>query len=757
MSIISACNPTKYLADDEYLHVKNNVKVEQDESEYVESVNKNEVKSFIRPKENSKFLGTRFPQWLYYKSVSDGDTSAFERVMLKSFAKQPSLLDTSLVISSEEKIKNYLFNHGYFNSEVNSTIEVKDKKSTATYTLYPKYQHVYDSANYVYSDSIINLDEIASMANVEDYIKRGENYDIDDFQSLRTELVNKATQNGFYKFNRSAVYVVPDTLASNGKVNIEVFIDNPKDSLYNKKFYFRNIYTQFGRGTQDKYSEPKTFDEKLFSFGRYSKVKPKVLNRFILMEKDSLYRKEKHLNTINKFVNLPIVGYANVEFQEVEENDTLYLDAFITANTRPRLSLTFEPTVSEFQGPAVGADLGFQHRNLFHGAEHFEFTIGGGFESAQTQNEQTKIFGTSYIEGEPKITFPRLLGLDKIVNNIYNKTYDQTTTLGGRFGWQDRRGLYQIIETSLQQSWDWKSSPHNRHTFSVIDWTFFQSQNISDYYQSILDKYPSNRYSLEDRVILSTKYNYAYSNRLKRPNKDFFTLNTSAESTGNLVYTLFGSNRDTLKIANNPVARFVRGDVDFAYNFKVTPTSNFITRLYGGVAYPIGEIQSIPAVKQFYSGGSNSMRAWRARSLGPGDFDYRGDDDYRGDALVDQRGDIKLEANAEYRFPLTKLFGQNLEGALFTDAGNIWTFYEPDEDEGGRPGAVFTKNFYDQIAIGSGGGFRLKIQNFFTIRTDVAFKIHDPSLPVDERWVKGPFESNNMNITLGIGYPFFDY
>ena len=750
-----SCNPTKFLSEGEYLHTKNKVEVEQEEEEFVEPVNKDEVRSIIRPRPNSKFLGTRLPQWLYFSAIDNNDTNAIERVMLNSFAKPPNLLDSSLINESEEKIKNYLFGKGYFDSNVESTIEVRNKKSTATFHLDPGYQHIYGEYGFDDLDSVKNSRDIVESVELSEYITTGQNYDVQDFQNIRTAIVNNALERGYYKFGKSSVYIEPDTLNNDGRVDISVVLENTTDSTFNQPFYVRNIYMKTGRGSLDSYQEPVSYNGKLFSSSKTAEVNPKILDRFILLDKDSLYSRSQHLNTINKLIDLPIISYANIEFTQKRENDTLYLDALINANARSLMSVRAEPTLSEFGGPAISAELGFEHRNLFQGAEHFQFTVGGGFESAQTQDGATRVFGTSYIQTEPKITFPRLLLLDKIYPQTYENTTNQSTSVAARFGYQDRRGLYQLFETSFGQTWDWQSSVHNRHTLSLVDIALLKTANISDYYQSILDIYPSNAYNLENRFILGSRYIYTYSNKLKRPEKNYYNFKGTVESAGNLAYALFGNAEDTLSIGDVAIARYVRGIVDYQYNFRITDRSNFVTRVSGGVAYPIGAVESIPAVKQFYAGGSNSMRAWRARSLGPGTYDYRNDSTFSPDQLVDQRGDVKLEANAEYRFPFTELFGQTLEGAIFTDAGNIWSLNEPSGDDG-RDGAEFSDDFLSQIAIGSGVGLRLKIQNFLNIRADMAWKLRDPILAEDERWVEEPFTWNNSNITVGIGYPFFN-
>lgn len=749
---MTSCNPTKYLTKDEILHVKNKIKVEQKLGEYETPVTEAEVKPIVRPKENKKFIGTHMPQYIYLAAIADKDTTKFDKFKMKSFGQAPILYDSLQVKRSKTSLKNYLFNHGYFKPEVFSATSIANQKSEVTYTLKPNQQYVYSKSEFMPNDTLKNYNEIIRQFNLENYSTTGKAYNVKDFLRLRSDMEEYAQNNGFYKFNKNAVTVEPDTIGLKNKAAIYYGIKKTaKDSLLTEKFYIRNVYVKIGQGLSDQYSEPEDYNERKFSHGEFSRVKPRILDRFILFKKGDLYSKKKLQNTIKKMYDLSIVSYANIDLVEVprakEQSDSLYLDAFISATAKKPIRLSVEPTLSEFQGPALSLDFSVEHRNIFKGAENLKFLFGGGFESAQRENEKTKLFGTQFFNAETRVEFPRLLLLDKIYPKTYESTTNQKSFIKASAQYENRIGLYNIINTNVSQTWDWQSNVNNRHVLSLIDVSSFTANNISPYYQSILDRYPSNAFNFQNRLIFASSYNYSYTNQLKRPNKSFHNFKGSFETAGQLAHLLSGKVNDTLKIGNNVVARYFRFVGDYKYNVPLKNEVLWVNRINVGMALPIGKVKSVPAIKQFYAGGANSMRAWRPRSLGPGAFRREITDP---NALVDQRGDTKLELNTELRFPITKLFGQRLEGAAFTDVGNVWSLYENNE----REEAQLTSKFYEQLAVGSGAGLRLKIRNFLNVRTDAAFKIHDPYRVEGDRWVPTPIDLPNMNLSLGIGYPF---
>lgn len=745
-----SCSPKKFLNQGEYLQNENKVEINYEQNEISHPLSVQEIRSILRPRENEKMFGAHIPAYLWLKATSDRDTSSFDRFLMRSFAKEPILHDSLRVAKTREGLKAYLFNHGFFHSKISSSTDQEQFHAKTTYQLNTGRQYNYGQVKYENKDSIENFDDLVKGVDIHKFIKKGEAYNVDDFTALQKEIVQKAQNSGYYKFNRGAIFMEADTLGKHNVVDIYATIEQQKDTLFNQKFYFRNMYVKVGKGAGEKYGEAVEFNGKFYSNSERVKVRPSVIDRFILIEKGEPYSKQKHISTINKFYDLPIIKYANIEFKKQRIHDSLFLDAYVTAVTNQPEKIRFAPSIVEFDGPGISAPLSYEHRNIFGGAENFSIDIDGGLESSRSLGN--KRFGTSYWTIGTSLQLPRLLLFENLYPDTYKNTLNQQTTLSAKIGKQNRQNQFKFTETSLRLNWDWQSNDRNRHSLSLIDVSYIDSSLKPEFYEWIKD-YPTSLYNYQNRFLLGSEYTYTYSTLNKKKRKSFQVFTGKVESTGSLAYLLFGKKGEILKLGKVPVARYLKTNLDYKYNFVFGQKSSLVNRVNFGLAYPIGQEKSIPAVSQFRSGG-NGLRAWALGALGPGSFDYRqvGTTPVKS---IDLRGDIKFEYNLEYRYPVTKIVGQQLEGALFTDAGNIWSLYEFDNQGRGRSGAEFSENFYKEIAVGSGVGLRLKIQNFFMIRADLAYKLRNPSLPLGNRWVTNPLKGkDNRIIVVGINYPF---
>ncbi len=754
-----SCQVEPLLKEDEHLIARNKVEVIQDaKDEYKVPIKEKELRPILKPKANPKFLGTYSSQYIYLKQRARTDTTKFNSWFAKQFGSEPRFVDSVVMDRSINSIENYLFNNGYFSGTASYEVEEKSPAfSIIKYQAYPKHQHRYGNYHINVPDSSLYQDLMEGI-NINEHIIAGNAFRVDDLNAVRDQMMNNSQEKGYYHFSKSYIYATIDTLDTKADVaDIYIDVDGQEDSLYNRKFYIRNIYMSLGQGISDNYSEPVEYNNKFYSNSKVVRVRPSVLDRFILMQKGDLFSKSKYSNTINKLYDLPIIKYANIEFQEIEDStnqpvsngDSMYLDVFIDANAKKLMNPRVEFTVSQFQGPAIGLEGNFTHRNIFKGGEVFNFGISGGLESISNAQEENQLFGNRIFEIKPEFIFPRLLLLENIFKNTYYSTTNQRTTIGAAYNSRDQVDLFTLRGLGVNAIWEFQSSPNNKHTIGFIDIT--RLRNITyPFYDSIIQNQPSIQYSLQNRLIMGSNYTYNYTNSKKREStQNWLNFSGTVDFSGNLINLL--SPGDSVVIWNLPVSQYARALTDLSFYQPFRERVSWVNHIRGGVAYPLGSIKSIPAVKQFYLGGSTSMRGWRPRSLGPGVYEIP---NLQPDENVDQRGDVMLEFNSEFRFPVTKLFSLPLNGAIFGDVGNIWTLYE-DELVGGREGTDFDFNsFYTELGFSAGAGLRLDIQNFLVVRTDFAWKIRDPSLPVDQRWIESPFSWDQMNFIFGLGYPF---
>jgi outer membrane protein insertion porin family len=257
---------------------------------------------------------------------------------------------------------------------------------------------------------------------------------------------------------------------------------------------------------------------------------------------------------------------------------------------------------------------------------------------------------------------------------------------------------------------------------------------------------------IEKQLIFGPTYNYTYTNTMLTSRKNTYYFKGGVDVAGTIAGLATGANikkGDTIKVFNVPFSQYAKMETEFRHYLKLTETSQLASRIIVGAGFPYGNSDELPFIKQFFIGGTNSIRAFRARSIGPGTFKEIVP---ANTFLPDQSGDIKFEVNTELRAKLVSI----INGAIFVDAGNIWLI----KNDPLKPGSQFSGKFLNELAVGTGAGLRFDL-SFLILRTDFAFPLRKPYLPEGQRWVldqinftSGPWRSENLIFNLAIGYPF---
>jgi outer membrane protein assembly factor BamA len=425
----------------------------------------------------------------------------------------------------------------------------------------------------------------------------------------------------------------------------------------------------------------------------------------------------------------------------------------------------------------IYGNLVYTHRNLFRGAEGMDIRIISGLEASQTLVQTTEAtdqagqqlkrnFRLNTFEIGPEITYrvPRLwpLGCD-----VTKQSSDPQTSLSAALNYQ-RRPDYERTLSQIKFTYNWIENPDvvRRVNLDIVEFSIIKiqkSESFQDFLNNLRDAFLINSY--QDHLVLATNLGYTWNTQKAMYQPRFYYLRIGISGAGNLL-------NGVMKLADAPkdsagiyliegirFAQYFRGESDFRYYFNVNEKNTFVCRAYGGIGAPRKNAIALPFEKSFYSGGSNGLRAWQARTLGPGS--YRNPDFPQS---FNNIGEIKLEGNLEYRFKFTKMF--NL--GLFIDAGNIWLIHS----DAIRPGSDFTsERFMSEIAIGSGAGIRLDF-DFFLVRLDLGIQLKDPAKKQGERWLWQPKDEykmylastgnptdriplrSNTVLNLGIGFPF---
>jgi outer membrane protein assembly factor BamA len=456
-------------------------------------------------------------------------------------------------------------------------------------------------------------------------------------------------------------------------------------------------------------------------------------------------------------MNLGVFKFVNIRFVDTDSAGIPRLEPHIYLTPMPIRNIRFElqgvSKSNNLAGPVFNSS--FRNKNLFGGAELFTLSFEAGFEvpigGGQSGTNSYEI-GTRGELDLPKFLTPFML------KNVSSFFVPKTRIVLG-LSLMNRLQYYQLLSVDASFGYIWKESISKEHNFSLLSITFAHLANATQKFNDLLSTNPLLKKSFEQQFIIGENYSYTYNNQLEKDRKNHLYFKGSIDLSGNLlnlVQSLFINHKATpdnpYEIFGTIYSQYYKLDIDLRHYYNtIDQRASVASRLIAGIGVAYGNSATLPYVKQFYIGGSNSVRAFSARGLGPGS--YRIPDSVAAKSFIDQAGDIKLEANTEYRFPIVSI----VKGALFVDAGNIWLLRE----DPARPGSQFSgKTFLDEIAVGTGFGLRLDL-SFFILRFDLAFPLRIPYLPQGERWVinkidfgNSSWRKNNLMLNVAIGYSY---
>jgi outer membrane protein assembly factor BamA len=484
-------------------------------------------------------------------------------------------------------------------------------------------------------------------------------------------------------------------------------------------------------------------------------LRPNTLANFNYIQPQEVYREQDVQNTYASMGRLRALKYTNINFSEVNENDSTQLDANILMTKGKNQSLSFEIEGTNSAGDlGAAASMTFQHRNVFKGSETFTMKVRGAYEAITGlqegyENDDYKEYGVEASLNFPEFKFPFL-------SSDFKRKIRATSEVGMNFNSQIRPEFTRTL-ASASWSYKWVDNKRSQHRFDLLNINYiyvpWKSENFKAYLENLTDRNSILIKSYEDQLIVRMGYSYNYNSANDQTrtssNRNSYSIRVNLEEAGNLLYGISKTIHTTPKedkgyvVANIPFAQYVKGDFDFAHNWNIDKRNSFVFHIGMGIAYPYGNSQVLPFEKRYFSGGPNSVRGWSVRSLGPGS--YKGTNDNMN--YINHSGDIKLDMNIEYR---THLFWK-FNGAAFIDAGNIWNIREY---EGQEEGTFRFNRFYKQLAVAYGLGIRFDL-DYLIIRFDGGMKAVNPMLTGKDKY---PFIRPNFNrdfaFHFAVGYPF---
>lgn len=786
-AFLSSCSPTRKLAEDEYLLVKNSVKI----AERKHSIDTDELSGLIRQKPNRRILGFfRFHLQVHNlvneekvarraleleakndrrnarrlakgKDPKDRRRSFGEWLM--DIGEEPTILDTGITENSREQLEIYMRSKGYFRALVTDTTVYKKKKAKVVYNIEPGLPYrvrrlVYDIPDLDLRRWILPLSERARI------IKSGEPYDTDVLQSERERITRSMRSNGYYAFTDDMVRVEADSSVGNRAVDLRLYLKSDTSGLAGQavkkayqeyrigKVYIHTNYDPKAESALD--TDTMIYNGYHLIYKKKFKHRPEVLLSKVFLRTGEIYRIRRAELTYQQLSGLRAFRYINITYQERTDDEGYHLlDTYIQLSPALRQNYAFELEGTNSAGNlGINGSFRYQNKNISRGAEILEFRLTAGLESqvitqgVDNQNIGGLPFNTMEIGPEINLQFPKFLVPFKWKK--LSEYANPKSRISVSYNYQQRPDYTRsILNTSFGYSW--RENQFKYHELNPFEVNFVNIYNQDPDFlrriEGLDDQLLQN--SFRPHATTTTNYQFLYNNQRINKLQDFSYLKVKLESSGNVLRGIMAASnakKDTLgnyRILGVPFAQYLKYDIDFRRYVIFNERSELVLRVQHGLGYPLLNLGVLPFESSFFGGGANGIRGWSARSLGPGSLA-----ESDSVSLIDQFGDMKIEFNVEYRFDIYRWF----EGAVFVDAGNIWLV----KRDAGRPGGLFEfKDFLTEFAVAGGLGLRLDF-SFFVIRLDTGIKLHNPAKPKGDRWIRSLSESDIINFNLGIGYPF---
>lgn len=737
--LMASCKTTKFVPDGQYL--LNKAKVQIEDTKEVES---SAMNSYLRQKQNTEIFGFWKLQ-LHVYNTAPRDTSTKANKWFANNAHKmgeaPVIYDEMLTRVSMEQIEQAMKNRGYFNATVDTTKVYKGKDGKKLNLTY----HVTANTPYRIAEysTLIEQEEVERIAQSErSLIKVGDIFNTSTLDEERQRVTSAMRNRGYYYFDKSLLAYAADSSYDNHTLKLQMHLthyegiipDSVKEKIYTKQTIRRVCF----HADYDPSRVPEGLilhtdsseEGYVFSYVGTKFLRHRVLRNRTAIKPGEMFSERRLERTYTNLNSLGAVKYVDISFEPV---DSAQLDCHITIS-RAKLhtvSAEVEGTYSAGDwGIAVG--VGYANKNIFRGAELFTLNGRGSYE--------WRTNGSRAIEAraEAGLQFPSQLKIN-IAYNYQQRPDEYTRTLANA-------GLSYTVPRKPRSRWT--------HSFNLVDISYIYLPWMSDRFRhDFIEKSSALRASYEDHFILDWSYTGRYTNYSERnPNRSYVNFQYTVETAGNFLYgvaklaNLSQNDQGAYTLFNTPFAQYAKGDVNFTFHHVFHPQHRLVYHAGLGVVVPYLNATTVPFEKRYFSGGSNSVRGWQARTLGPGTF--RGE----GNTLVYdlQAGDIRLDLNLEYRYKVWKY----LELAAFTDAGNIWTIRDYEQ----QPGGVFRfDSFYKQIAWAYGAGLRIDL-SLFIFRVDFGVKLYDPSrIAAGTQWRTAPNGlcwKDDMTFHFAIGHPF---
>jgi outer membrane protein assembly factor BamA len=696
--------------------------------------------------------------------------------LMETIGEAPVLLDTTKTEYTLRQMELYLKTTGHFNTKVTQEYKFFRNNRTVSVVYNVEGGTPYTIRNFQWTTDDQGIKSAIANIMDESLISQGIQYNEDVFDAERDRITTFLRNNGYYHFSKSFIVFEADTSLGIHQADLTMTIKsymiksptNPDEFLTSKhprskvgKIWFNFDYRLDGSNIAvldtvkidyKPFKKDSIFKTFYFIYEKKMSFTPRTILRKCFIRTGDLVSVQNAMKTNNGLSSLGNFKYINIRFVEtgIDSLGFTIMDAHI------EMSRTKKQVVyAEIEGTNSSGNLGisgsvsYRNRNTFRGAEALSLKLRGAMEvqsiTGEIQEDEENIintlpFNTIELGAETELSLPRFLF--PLADKYFTERNAPKSNISTGVFFQMRPDYTRYLG-NFSLTYEWKETAQKLHQLTPI---FINIVRIfpDSLFSAMIEQFSRPlQTSYKDHLIAGGRWSYTYATKSSTNSRKYMLLRANIETAGN-VFRYFSSEfggameGETFYLLGIRFAQYTRGDIDIRQYFNITENTSLVFRWFTGLGIPYGNIDVLPFEKRYSAGGSNDIRAWKFRSLGPGV--------YSDDSNFDKTGDLSLVMNIEYRFPIYDI----LQSALFVDAGNIWMIRDYED----YPGGTFQLNsFYKQIALGAGIGIRLNF-GYFIFRLDAGVPLHDPALSEGERWLGIKDAPKRTNLNFGIGYPF---
>ena len=766
----ASCSTTKKLGEKDVLYTGVKYLKYHEHDTKLEASVKDDIFTAINVRPNnplySPYYRTPFPIGLMIYNNIDEDATGFKGWLYKHFAAKPVLIKRVNPQARVDMINTILRNNGYFTSSASYTIHPKKnpKKAKISYDINVNPPYTIGDVKYTGGkDPLMSM--VDSLARENRYLQPGSRYCLDSLSAVRIDITNYVRNRGYYFFRPEYIQYMADSVQDKGIIHLKLVESNDIPNNARMRYITHDIvamvFNDDGRGVPD------TIETDRCTLIRYEPVyiKDHVIPGCIRARKGRQFRVNSIDRTQAALSRLGIFSSVDIQvnpLDSVTPDGEGLLDLTINCQLDKPWEVTFEmhgaSKSNSFIGP--GLEVGATHKNAFGAGEKFSVDIYGDYEwqTGGSGSYKGADFNSYEFGVESKLDFPRLLAPKFLYPS---RRYTNWTRFSISADLMNRPHNFKMSQLSMAATWEWHTNRFSSHVLTPFKLTYNRLLSTSEDFDSVMNVNPALKESFKNVFVPKIEYTYTYDRDITRC--DHITFVGSVSEAGNIasgLWSAFGA-KGTKQLLGTPFSQFVKAQGQVVWTRHFGLKSALATRVMLGVAHAYGNSSEVPYREQFYVGGSNSVRAFAVRTLGPGSFRPKVESSPQGEPLpegtaqpagnarysyYDQTGTFKFEANVEYRFPILGYFN----GAVFLDAGNIWLLQDDEKRPGGR---LKMKNFFNELALGTGVGLRFDM-TMLVVRADLGIALHAPYQTTKSGYFNIPSFKDLLAFHLAIGYPF---